>query len=299
MDMHSFELYSEFIADKKLQGVSPKTLMHYNDTVNYFFTWCRSQRLNMEDVATLPRFGKLWLTSCTERNLRPYTVHTYGRGLRTFFNWLLQQGHIEDPLQFICPPAPNSHIIPLEQKHLKKVIQLFESDHSIRGMRNYCMLRLFCETGMRKSEMAGITLSDVDFDNCSIRIVGKGDKQRFCYFTDRTQIALKRYLQARSQRKTKHDRLWLSVGNQHNNKPFGTDGIRSLLQAIKRQINYKGKLSPHVLRHTFAIMYLENGGDAFSLQQALGHAHVSTTQNYVNYSHTRFKRTIQRYQPDV
>ncbi|MEC8645423.1 MAG: tyrosine-type recombinase/integrase [Candidatus Latescibacterota bacterium] len=297
--MHYFELYTEFLADKRLQGVTPSTLKHYNDTVNYFFSWCRQKEFDLDEIALLPRWGKIWLTSCTERGLRPYTVHTYGRGLRTFFNWLLQQGHLEAPLQFICPPAPNSHIIPLEQKHLKQIIQLFEADHSIRGLRNFSILRLFCETGMRKSEMAGITLSDVDIENCSIRIVGKGDKQRFCYFTDRTQIALKRYLQARSQRKPKHDQLWLSVGNQHNNKPFGGDGIRGLLQAIKKQINFKGKLSPHVLRHTFAIMYLENGGDAFSLQQALGHAHVSTTQNYVNYSRTRLKRTIQRYQPNV
>ena len=297
--MHYFELYTEFLADKRLQGVTPSTLKHYDDTVNHFFAWCRQEKIDLDEIAHLPRWGKIWLTHCTERGLRPYTVHTYGRGLRTFLNWLVRQGHLEAPLQFICPPAPRSHVIPLEQKHLKRIIQLFEADRSIRGLRNYCILRLFCETGMRKSEMAGITLQDVDITHCSIRIVGKGDKQRFCYFTDRTQIALKRYLQARSQRRPKHDHLWLSVGNQHTNKPFGADGIRGLLQAIKRQINYKGKLSPHVLRHTCAIMYLENGGDAFSLQQALGHAHVSTTQNYVNYSRTRLKRTIQRYQPDV
>ena len=180
--MHYFELYTEFLADKRLQGVTPSTLKHYDDTVNHFFAWCRQKEFDLDEIALLPCWGKIWLTNCTER------------GLRTFFNWLLQQGHLEAPLQFICPPAPNSHIIRLEQKHLKEIIQLFEADHSIQGLRNYSILRLFCETGMRKSEMAGITLSDVDIKNCSIRIVGKGDKQRFCYFTDRTQIALKRYL---------------------------------------------------------------------------------------------------------
>ena len=89
------------------------------------------------------------------------------------------------------------------------------------------------------------------------------------------------------------------MANAYKNGPFCADSIRELLREVKRRIRYTGKLSPHILRHTFAIMYLENGGDAFSLQQALGHAHVSTTQNYVHYSRTRLKRVIQRYQPSV
>ena len=71
-------------------------------------------------------------------------------------------------------------------------------------MRNYYVLRLFCETGIRKSEMGGITLSDIAFNNCGIRTIGKGDKQKFCYLTNSIQIALKRYLQARRQRKSKN-----------------------------------------------------------------------------------------------
>ena len=297
--MHAFEIYHEFLADKRLLGLTPKTLQHYHDTAFRFIEWCRNEGCDTDDLAALPRFAKSWLNSCIERGLRPYTIHTYGRGVRTFLNWMVREGYLEGPLRFICPRRPRSHIVPLETKHLRKIMRLYEQDHSLRGLRNYCILRLFCETGLRKSEMASICLSDVDMTSGSIRVIGKGDKHRFCYFTERTQQALRLYIDLRKQSGYTHEYLWVSVANAYKNRPFRADGIRELLREVKRRIRYTGKLSPHILRHTFAIMYLENGGDAFSLQQALGHAHVSTTQNYVHYSRTRLKRVIQRYQPSV
>jgi site-specific recombinase XerC len=116
MDMHYFELYTEFLADKRLQGVTPSTLRHYDDTVNHFFAWCRQEKIDLDEIALLPRWGKIWLTHCTERGLRPYTVHTYGRGLRTFLNWLPSSA--AQPCNTARTETPQAHYPTLRSRPL-------------------------------------------------------------------------------------------------------------------------------------------------------------------------------------
>lgn len=296
--MNALDLFDEYVQDKRLQQVSPHTIRHYQDTVGLFLRWCKGQvGCDLFDIDGLQQWAKRFLHAQIERGLRPYTIHTYGRGIGNWFAWCIQVGYLEKPLRFRVPPAPQSHIIPLETEYLRNILLLLSEDKSLVGLRDYCIVRCFCETGMRLSEMAGVRRDDLDLSDGSIRVIGKGDKHRFCYISERTTGPLRAYLGMVDALETEHQVVWITTWRKGAGHPLGTNGIRNILSKVRKRVNYEGKLSPHVLRHTFAIMYLENGGDALSLQQAMGHSKIETTTNYVNYSKARLKKTIQRYNP--
>lgn len=297
--MHALDLFEEYVDDKKLQQVSYHTIRHYNDTAGRFLRWCQGQAgCDLFDVDGLQQWAKRFLHAQIEKGLRPYTIHTYGRGIGNWFSWCIHEGYMAGPMRFRVPAAPRSHIIPLDTNYLRNLLSLLSEDESVKGQRDYCLVRIMCETGMRLSEVANMRRSHLSFSDGSIRVVGKGDKHRFCYISERTIEPLRGYLGRIEELGADPEAVWVVLWRKGGvGQPLGGSGIRAMLSQVKKRINYEGQLSPHVLRHTFAIMYLENGGDALSLQQAMGHSKIETTSNYVNYSKARLKETIQRYSP--
>jgi len=147
------------------------------------------------------------------------------------------------------------------------------------GLRDRAMMMLLLDSGLRISELLSLEAGRVDWLSCSATVMGKGRKERSVPFSAKTAQALLEYAQARSKSPIKSDRLFLGK----TGKPICRSKARKLILRYGRDAGIEGvRLSPHTLRHTFAVLYVRNGGDSFSLQQILGHSTLEMTRRYVN-----------------
>tara|TARA_Y100001951_G_scaffold98815_1_gene100036 strand:- start:972 stop:1865 length:894 start_codon:yes stop_codon:yes gene_type:complete len=293
--MQAYLLYDEFIADKKIALVSPKTINFYEDSVYRWLEWCEKQkRYDRSDADALQRWAKLYMLSLVERQLSPYTIHTYGRGIRTFLKWAIAEEYMAGPYKFACPPKPQKDIRPLDLGAARDALAQVANQDTLVGFRNTVIVRTFVDTGLRLSELVDMELGDLDLEARSIRVKGKGQKVRFVYPSLPTVKALRAYLAQREDIVGKvHARVW--VGEK--GEPIGLRAVQSFMSRLKKRIKYEGKLSPHILRHTYAILFLEKGGNLASLQGLMGHVDAETTMEYANFSRHQDQRIATRFSP--
>jgi len=202
------------------------------------------------------------------------TVQRYYTGLKVFFNWCLNEQYIEySPMDTLKKPKAPKKIVkavaPEDISHLLGIL----NGRDFNSIRNKAIFLLALDTGLRLSEIASIRLFDIRND--TISIMGKGAKQRIVRFGAKAQKAVWRYSVTRSQTDTSYDSLWVTK----DGNPLGSEGIRQMVVHLGRKIGIK--LSPHKLRHSFALYYLRNGGDVFTLQTLLGHSTLDIVKGYL------------------
>ncbi len=232
--MQAYLLYDEFIADKKIALVSPKTINFYEDSVYRWLEWCEKQkRYDRSDADALQRWAKLYMLSLVERQLSPYTIHTYGRGIRTFLKWAIAEEYMAGPYKFACPPKPQKDIRPLDLGAARDALAQVANQDTLVGFRNTVIVRTFVDTGVRLSELVDLELGDLDLEARSIRVKGKGQKVRFVYPSLPTVKALRAYLAQREDIVVKvHTRVW--VGEK--GEPIGLPAVQSFMSRLKKRI---------------------------------------------------------------
>lgn len=146
------------------------------------------------------------------------------------------------------------------------------------GDRDAALITFVLDTGVRVSEVAGLRMGDVDFENAVCRVVGKGSKERRVPVGRRARRELRRYL-AQRRRPPPDAPLFMA----EHGEPLTRWGIQKIVRRVAQRAGLQTRCSPHILRHTFARAFLTNGGDVFSLQRILGHspASLDITQRYV------------------
>jgi len=154
--------------------------------------------------------------------------------------------------------------------------------------RDYAILQVFLQTGVRVSELAGLILSDIDLAKPAITVRGKGNIEREIALEKRGMQALKNYLVARPQTIT--DRVFLN----YQGSPISERGIRKLVVKYTKEAGITRRASCHTLRHTFATQKAEKGVSPFQLQQWLGHANLNTTQIYVHMGRQSAKKIMEQ-----
>ncbi len=161
--------------------------------------------------------------------------------------------------------------------------------------RNKAMLELMYGSGLRISELINVTLDDIDFINCVIRVLGKGSKERILPLGEYSIDSLQKYLQHRPElvKKTNSNMLFL---NNHG-KPITRQGFFKILKKLLDKKNISKTVTPHTLRHSFATHLLDNGADLRSIQELLGHADITTTKIYTHVSDKRIREEYQKYHP--
>lgn len=276
-----------YILNCRCEGKSFKTLQTYELVLKNFIWYC-----NQNDFPTVQKLTPmhirhfLWyLASETNRwgsdNPRTKipasqtTVRDYYRTLKTFFNWLEREQLIYDnPFNHIKSPKPEEKVI--EALTPFEINRLFSecSGKTTLDVRNKAILSLFLDTGLRVSELANLTIDDIDMETGAILVRhGKGKKQRVVHIGSRAQKALWKYITI--FRKTESNRLFIN----RMGEPFDTVGVKIFIKRLGKRADVK--VHPHKLRHTFAISFLRAGGDVFSLQYLLGHTTLQMTQRYL------------------
>jgi site-specific recombinase XerD len=199
-------------------------------------------------------------------NRKPATAHQRYRGLQAFFKWALEEGEIaESPMRNMSPPILPEQPVPLlTDDELEALIKTCEGK-SFEDRRDLAIIRLFIASGMRRGELAGLHVSDIDFDYNAALVMGKGRRPRSAPFGPKTAVALDRYLRARASHKhADSPALWLGQRGQMTGW-----GIEQIVGKRGRKARIEG-LHPHQLRHQFAHEWLSLGGAEGDLMQIAG-----------------------------
>ena len=293
--------------------------------ISAFLSFCRIEKglaANSLDAyrRDLERFGQ-WidqhgvpLAAAGREDLRHYVDTLYADGLvgrsvarhitvlRNLFKYLMEQNAVEsDPTEFLSAPKLGS-ALPKYLNH-QQVDTLLDaqpasgaSDNKPTQIRDRAMLQLLYASGLRVSELCGAQLNDVELNAGTIRVVGKGNKQRLVPVGVEAIQAIEDYLSAA--------RPQLLAGRASKFLFVTARGGRMSRQGFWKLLGERGKragifrgLSPHVLRHSFATHLIEGGADLRSVQTMLGHADISTTQVYTHVARSRLRKTVDDHHP--
>lgn len=227
-----------------------------------------------------------------------YTITSIARKLTTiknFHNYLYQKALIASDVSLTIER-------PKTKKSLPKIMSVEEVDKLLDidcktafDYRNKAMLELLYGTGLRISELLNLKLSDIDLENCVIRCIGKGNKERIVPIGEYVIVYLNKYLEYRPQLSKNKRSEFLFLNNLGTN--LSRFSFFKILKRLLREKNINVDVSPHTLRHSFATHMLEYGADLRTIQELLGHSDISTTKIYTHISNNQIKEDYRKYHP--
>jgi site-specific recombinase XerD len=262
-------MVNNYLIACKVEGKSPRTIGTYSMVLGSFLC----NRTNGKQPVS-PASIRAYLLSLQER-LKPVSLHIYHRSLKTFFNWLVMEGFLEEnPMwNMKAPKVPKPTIKPFTETDIHNLLLLCSGGRFL-DFRNRAIILVFLDTGLRLGEMARIQNDDVDFSHETITVMGKGAKERVVRIGKGAQKALLKYLLLRDD---KHPCLWVT----EERRPMTVSAIQTMIKRLCRRIGITdSKIGPHTFRHTAATMALRNGASPFDVQSLLGHSTLVMTRRY-------------------
>jgi integrase/recombinase XerC len=270
---------------------SEHTLVAYATDLEQFILF--SEVSSLLDITQLKSvFIRGWIVQLMEEGYSNKSVNRKLASLRTLFKWLRKEGiSVDNPMSRIRGPkvekrlpsfAREQELTPERTKHL--------FTHDFNGLRDELMLELFYQTGIRLSELIGLTLQDIQPN--SIKVLGKRNKERIIPISSSLQIVLNQYISARSIY-SKCNRLFIL----ENGKPLYPAFVYRKIHQMLGTLTTLDKRSPHVLRHTFATHMLNNGAGLETLKALLGHASLAATQVYTHNSFAQLNQIYRHAHP--
>ncbi len=259
---------------------SELTIKSYQLDLTDFFGYIESKKINYLTITNHDVRGYLkYLDSC---NLKNSTISRRISTLRTFYNYLVDENIVENNVFHNVKNPKLEKKLPnyLNYNEMEELLESIDISTS-EGLKRRLLIEMFYSTGCRVSEMINVKISDIDFTNKTIRIMGKGSKERIVYFGDYASKYLENYLS-----KVKCDKYLFT--NKKGEK-LTINEIEQIVKDIMKHISIKTHVTPHTLRHTFATHLLNNGADIKTVQELLGHANLSTTGIYTHVSSDRLK----------
>lgn len=255
-------MQDQFIKERLyLKGVSPRTLVWYGCSFKAFAGALESKAQVLERIKEM-----------RDRGVSPVTVNSYLRCLNAYFRWCYEERG-QDRIRIPKLKEEQKVVAALTPEHVRRFLQ-WKPGKTFGRQRLHILICLLLDTGLRISEALGLRKEDVDFENFLLRVHGKGNKQRLVPFSHEMRRILWRYYSQRAGN--------ILFGTRHDTQMFPRNIGRSV-KLLGEQLGITGvRISPHTLRHTFALSYVRNGGDVFRLQRILGHSTLEMTRRYVN-----------------
>ena len=241
---------------------------------------------------------KSFLAFLGTQNYSKSTIARKLATLRSFYKFCVRRGHVQDhPLATIRTPKQEKRLPKfLELEQINKLLSTPDTN-TLLGARDRAMLEVLFSTGVRVSELVDLNFVDIDFEGGTIRVRGKGKKQRTTPIGPTAIAAVTRYLELRraDARSASFDPNALFV-NKHGQR-LSTRSVRRKLDKYLTECGLDPSISPHTLRHSFATHMLNNGADLRSVQELLGHQSLSTTQIYTHLTTPRLKQAYDDAHP--
>ena len=291
------DLVDQFIAfHENEKQASPRTIANYTSALRFFVEWMGERFIGWDSVSA--DHFRTYLFDLMKADLGRNTIRLRFSALRSFYKFLVQRkGFDHNPVVEVqLPKAQKSLPVIISVKQAVSLLEApFQIEHPKQApnwipFRDAAILELFYSTGLRLAELVSLKVEDIDWISDTLRVMGKGNKERLLPIGTPAIKALQNY---RHEAKVHQGPLFLSKLK----KQITTRAVNDLLKKYITTAGIPFNLTPHKLRHSFATHLLDNGADLRSVQSLLGHASLSTTQIYTHVTKERLKVEYDKAHP--
>ena len=279
-----------FLLFKQGEGLSPKTIETYQLHLRYFVDFLEDVEVSEVTSINVLQFLQYMKTehrpSRWNGSIKPLssqTIRNIWVALRSFYSWAHKTLQLDDVMELVpAPKASNTERVPFTIQEVKRLLKVVEPRRAskprsgtkyIQLLRDQAIIYLLLDTGIRASELSRMNIGDLHLGSGRVSIEGKGEKHRYVYLADLSKRAVWQYLAERDPDPT--EPLFITV----NHKRMSRYWLRKRLSLIGEKAGVED-VYPHRFRYTFAIQYLRNGGDIFTLQMLLGHSSLKMVRYY-------------------
>lgn len=268
-----------YLSARTIEGLSKKTLDGYKIELSLFARSIDKPtvQINTADIRKYLASNNNWMVSTVDRKLS---------AIKSFFGWLVEEELLlRNPASKIKPPK--------KPKRLPKGLSVEELEivrDSCKDLRERALIEVMYATGCRLSEIQYMKISDINSQEMSMNVIGKGDKERTVYLSIKAMHQLRKYLNSRND-----DCDFLFVTERKPIRMMSDRNIERIVDKIEQRAKISKKLTPHTFRHTKATLMMESGADLADVQQILGHERPETTLVYAHVSEERKKQANNRF----
>lgn len=272
---------------------SDHTLKSYHDDIMQFNDFLYQESLDLNDFEY--KDARNYLSFLYSKNLKRTTVSRKISTLRTFYEyWMTQDESVVNPFVQLVHPKKEQYLPQFfYEEEMEALFKTVDTD-SKKGMRDKVILELLYATGIRVSELVHIKTQDLDMKLPGVKVLGKGNKERFIPFGEFCKQSIERYLKEfKPLKHVDHDYLIVNMQGQ----PITERGVRYVLNDVVKRTSGVTNIHPHKLRHTFATHLLNQGADLRTVQSLLGHVNLSTTGKYTHVSNQQLRKVYLNAHP--
>ncbi|GAA0331739.1 tyrosine recombinase XerC [Bacillus carboniphilus] len=288
--------FQEYMQIEK--NFSSHTILHYTKDIESLFEFMAEQSIS--DLRELEYFdARLFVSKLFDQSFKRSSISRKISSLRSFYSFLMREGVVEqNPFQMLSLPKKEKRLPSFFYVEEMEKLLNSQFENNPIGQRDKLLLELLYSTGIRISEAENLKLEHIDFVVGTILVYGKGRKERYIPFGRYASDLLRIYINEGRQNlltKNKKDHSFLFVN--YRGGPLTARGMRDILNKIMNKAAMQANIHPHMLRHTFATHLLNNGADLRSVQELLGHSHLSSTQVYTHVTKDHLQKTYKSFHP--
>jgi integrase/recombinase XerC len=283
------------------RNASPNTLDAYLNDITQFQVFLTDSghavKSSSIQIETIDRLAvRSYMGYLYEKKYSATTMRRKLSTLSSFFRFLCREEYVKNNVAKTVPAPRIQNKLPayFSVDDMFRLLQLPQGE-SFLPVRDRALLELFYSCGLRISELVGLTLENTNLESRTVKVLGKGGKERLLPLGRQCVDALNTYLNSRMDKTQKSgtDQLFLN----HRGAGITIRGVRKVVDKYIKQGNFAGGVSPHSIRHSFATHLLEGGADLRSIQELLGHSSLSTTQKYTHLTLDRLSETYDKAHP--
>ncbi len=273
---------------------SHHTITAYQNDLNSFQAFC-NQEYSDESIATV-NYAQIrnWIVSLVNAKISNRTINRKVSSLKSFYKFLQKTKQIEtNPLvKHQALKVLKQVQVPFSEKEIFNVLNALD-DGDFESVRNKLMVELFYSTGMRRNELINIKISDIDYVNETVKVLGKRNKERYIPLLKTVKVSLLKYCAIRENIDISGPYLFLTK----NGKKIYDTLVYRVINNYFSAVSSKVKKSPHVIRHSFATHLLNEGADLNAVKELLGHSSLASTQIYTHSSLGKLKEVYNQAHP--
>jgi len=276
---------------------SQHTIISYKNDLDSFFIFLQYQfgETPLGEIKT--SFIRSWLADLKQEGMESKSINRKISALKTFFKYQLKQQTIAvSPMTSIISPRVNKRLPQfVDSKDINTLFAHVEFPDTWDGITERLILRLFYNTGIRQAELVGLKEKDISKSNSSIKVLGKGNKERIIPVGDQLMSQVQDYIKAKNDLPGGYDRVFLLV--TASGKKLYPRYVYNAVNKYLAMVTTIDKKSPHVLRHTFATHLMNGGADLNAVKELLGHSSLAATQVYTHNTIEKLKDIHKKAHP--
>ena len=271
------------------------TIKAYKNDLNQFHAFC--QETDHEGMDLHFKTIRSWVVSLMDSGYSSRTVHRKLSSLSTYCNYLIKEGQLEsNSVERVLKPKLSKRVPAfVEEGKLDLLLDEYDFGEGFTGSRNRLVLDLLYQTGMRRSELIGLTIGSINREGKSVKVMGKRGKERIIPVGDELLAAMEKYMVVRAEVVADNPGDHLIVTEK--GRAAYDKLVYRIVNSYLAMVTTLDKKSPHVLRHTFATHMLNRGADLNAIKELLGHANLSATQVYTHNTYKKLKSIYNQAHP--